>query len=296
MRRLRTAIPLVALLSAYFAMAVSAAATKSPTFDELPHITAGYTYWELKDYRLDPDNGNLAQRVIGLPLLSRDLRFPSLDQLAWRVSDMWTISDQFFYESSNDPDEIVRRARMSVALLSTLLGAAVFFWARQLFGAAGGWVSLSIFVFSPTMLANGALATSDMFAAAFFTVAVWALWTVLHRITTLTLSASLLATSGLFLSKMSAPLILPMALGMLAVRLASSRPLVIGRGTTAREIHGRRAQMTVLAGLALAHAAVVFVRRRFRPDLDVVRLSVRGVRRTPERPGHVHRRVVRSAS
>src|SRR5262245_17141057 len=113
----RFALPV--LLATYFALALGASRTKSPTFDELPHITAGYTYWTFNDYRLDPDNGNWAQRIIALPLLWSNLRFPSRDQLAWHVSDHWTISDQFFYESGNDPDMIVQRGRIMTAVVST---------------------------------------------------------------------------------------------------------------------------------------------------------------------------------
>ena len=48
---------LVAALQA--AMAVTAVNTKSPTFDEPQHLTAGYSYFVTNDFRLDPENGNL---------------------------------------------------------------------------------------------------------------------------------------------------------------------------------------------------------------------------------------------
>jgi len=51
---------LIALLHA--AMAVTAVNTKSPTFDEPQHLTAGYSYWVTNDFRLDPENGNLPAR------------------------------------------------------------------------------------------------------------------------------------------------------------------------------------------------------------------------------------------
>src|ERR1700719_4853277 len=51
---------LIAVLHA--AMAVTAVNTKSPTFDEPQHLTAGYSYWVTNDFRLDYENGNLPQR------------------------------------------------------------------------------------------------------------------------------------------------------------------------------------------------------------------------------------------
>ena len=49
----------------YYVMAVSAAAQKSMTFDEMAHLTGGYSYWALDDYRLHPENGNCPQRLGG---------------------------------------------------------------------------------------------------------------------------------------------------------------------------------------------------------------------------------------
>jgi hypothetical protein len=64
---------LIAILHA--AMAVTAVNTKSPTFDEPHHLTAGYSYWVINDFRLDPENGNLPSRWAALPLLSNGTKF-----------------------------------------------------------------------------------------------------------------------------------------------------------------------------------------------------------------------------
>src|ERR1700726_973187 len=69
-RRYRVAW-LIALFIAvlYGTMAIVAVDTKSPTFDEPQHLTAGYSYWIKNDFRLDPENGNLPARFAALPLL-----------------------------------------------------------------------------------------------------------------------------------------------------------------------------------------------------------------------------------
>ena len=56
-----------ALLALYDVMALSAASEKSMTFDEMAHLTGGYTYWAFNDYRLHPENGNWPQRLGALP-------------------------------------------------------------------------------------------------------------------------------------------------------------------------------------------------------------------------------------
>ena len=66
-------------------MAVSAASRKSMTFDEMAHLTGGYTYWAFDDYRLHPENGNWPQRLAALPAILGGASFPRLDQPAWAV-------------------------------------------------------------------------------------------------------------------------------------------------------------------------------------------------------------------
>jgi len=241
----------------YLAMALHGVAHDSGTYDEYVHVTAGYSYWSFNDYRLNPENGNLAQRIVALPLVLRGDAFPSRDQPAWHVSDMWSLSDQFFFAPGRDADGMLFSARVPVAIVGALLGALVFFWARALFGAAGAYLSFALYVFSPTMLAHGGLATSDMIGAAFFAAALWALWSALHRVTPLTLGLSTIVMSGLFLAKPSAPLFVPIGLAMIAVQLIGRRPIVVGaRGEKIVDSRGARART---AGLVLlAHVIVVF--------------------------------------
>jgi hypothetical protein len=66
---------LIAVLQA--GMAVTAVNTKSPTFDEPQHLTAGYSYWVRNDFRLDPENGNLPMRWAALPLWFNHAKFVS---------------------------------------------------------------------------------------------------------------------------------------------------------------------------------------------------------------------------
>src|SRR2546421_3528175 len=73
---------LIAVLHAV--MALTAANTKSPTFDEPQHLTAGYSYWATNDFRLDPENGNLPMRWAALPLLLSNSKFISLNDRAWQ--------------------------------------------------------------------------------------------------------------------------------------------------------------------------------------------------------------------
>lgn len=226
--------PVILLLGLFWVMALSAQADKSPGVDEVPHLTGGYSYWVADDFRLQPENGNLSQRWIALPLLFRHYRFPSLDQQAWVKGDVWTVGYEFFYRMNNDTSVMLSNGRAMVAFLAVGLGAVVYRWSRILFGPIGGLISLVLFVFSPSVLAHGSLMTSDLPVAAFLTAAVWSLWTMLHHITIRTVIIGALALAGVVLTKLTGLLILPITIVLLLVRVAGRRPL---RVTIAGEFH-----------------------------------------------------------
>jgi len=243
------------VLAAFWLFLLASVRHESLTSDEIAHAVAGYTYWRFDDYRLDPENGNLPQRVMGLALWLGPGHFPSLDSEGWRNSNEWRVGDAWFHQSGNDVGAMLLRGRAAMALVAAALGALVWMWARQLFGPCGGMLSLLLYVLSPTVLANGALMTSDTCAALFFLAATWSLWRVLQRLTLSRVLAGGLCLGGLFISKMSAPLIAPIALALLAARLIDGRPLAVG----SRIITGRGRQALALAAAGAAQLALAWI-------------------------------------
>ena len=253
---LRAALVVAVLLAVFALIAMASVVEKSNTFDEIAHLTAGYSYWHTGDYRLHPENGVLPQRWAAVPLLFENVTFPPTDSVDWQRSNVWRVGEAFFFRSGNDLDKLLWRARGMVVLATVALGAVVYWWSRKLFGAAGAMVSLLLFVLCPTILANGRLVTSDMMAALWFVVSLGTYWIVLHRVTPRTVLASSLALGLLMVSKFSAVVMLPVALILLAVRLGAGRVLVIkwrGRG---RLVKGRLRQLAVLGAVAAVHAVV----------------------------------------
>ncbi len=251
LRRLRRPAAVAGLLAVYYLLATSAASQKSMTFDEMAHLTGGYTYWAVDDYRLHPENGNLPQRLGALPAVMSGARFPRLDQPAWTRSDVYAIGDQFLYSSGNDAGTLLRRSRAVMALLGVALGALVHAWTRRLVSPAGSWVSLVLFAFSPTFLAHGPLVTSDMAAALFFTAAAGAIWIALHRITPATVLGAALVLAAAFLSKLSAPILIVVAIVMTMVKMIGGRPLAIGFRGRVVEYAGRPRQLLIVLGTAV---------------------------------------------
>jgi hypothetical protein len=169
-----------ALLALYWWSAVSASFVQSQTSDELPHLGAGLVYDRYGDFRFHPENGNLPQRLFGLPALATGARFP-LDAPLWRTSATWPLCWEFFYDSANPSDWLLLCARSLNALFGVALGALLFGLARAWHGRAGALLALAFFAFAPNFLAHGALATSDLAAAFTLTLAPWLFWRHLQR-------------------------------------------------------------------------------------------------------------------
>ena len=247
------------LLALFGWMAASVSREHSTTADEIFHLTAGYSYWTLGDYRLQPENGNLPQRWAALPLLAQPVHFPPTAQPAWRNADVAEIGQQFFYESGNDLPRMLAWARAMIALLGVACGVLVFRWSRSLFGFAGALVSTALFAFCPLLLAHAGLATSDMAATLGFLAATLTGWRLLHRVTPARVLLAGLAWGGLALAKFSAPLFGAMFVAMLVVRLARGAPLPLQLGSRRARVRGRRALGALLAASVAALLIAVAV-------------------------------------
>ncbi len=239
-------------------MAVTSIQDKSTTCDEIVYLPAGYSYWKYNDYRINPENGNLPQRWMAIPLLFGDYKFPSLDQPNWKESKEWDIGREFFYRLDNNLETMLWQGRAMMAVIGAALGLVIYIWSRRLFGPVGGIISLVIYVFDPSMLAHGRLMTCDVPATLFFLLSMGCLWIMLNKVSIFTLGASCLAMGGLFLAKMSGVLILPMGLGLVAIRLIGKQPLKVAFGRTWRIVRRSRKALIFL-GAIIVHTAAVIV-------------------------------------
>jgi hypothetical protein len=211
------------LLALHFAMAVGSKLHESTTSDEIAHVTGGFAYWKLRDYRLQPENGNLPQRWVALPAVLAGARFPDLDQPYWRKSDVWVMGHEFFYETGEDHFPRLMWARAMTGLFSVALGALVFLWSRALFGTPGGFVSLAFFTFSPTFLAHGGYATSDVCIALFMLASIGAWWRHLERPGAGPFVLSAVVFGLACVAKFSAAFLIPMMALCAAVHVVARR-------------------------------------------------------------------------
>jgi hypothetical protein len=249
-------LAVAALLAIHAALALFAVSGKSVTHDEILHVTAGYAYWKLDDYRLHPENGILPQRWAALPAVFEAPPWPKLEgNPYWKTSEAAVIGHQFFYETGHDHFPTLMAARAMIVLFSMATGALIFDWSRRLFGLPGAFVSLILFVFSPNFLAHGALATSDVCMVFFFLASVGAWWRHLHspgRQNARWWWISAVVFGLACVAKFSAVLLLPMLIASATVRALQDTPLsLFGRTWTTR-----RSRFGASALSALGHGAV----------------------------------------
>ena len=257
---------MVVLLAAYWVLAVSAAYDKSPTFDEPVHVAGGYSYYLTGDYRLNAEAGVLSQRLAALPLWLGHVEFPTEfqeseklqhAQASWNVSDQWGLAHLFFYHSHNDPRQMLLWARAFMALMGVAMGALVYFWSRRLFGPAGAMFSLAMFALSPGILANGPLAATDLTSSFCFLLAVGCFWWMLQSLSWVRVLAAGLTLGLLFLSKMSAPIVLPMLLILLVLRVVKGGPLELAVGPWKKVLGSRLGISGALLAAVVLNGAIV---------------------------------------
>jgi hypothetical protein len=165
----------ILLLLIFFGRLVNTAAVKSITYDEIKHVFQGALYWEGDDLYSVVQNPPLVNGIIGIPVsLGFDLKLPDSSQF----DNNWLeVSQAFMWELNGNGLEILWAGRLSIMLLSLLLGALIYRWAGQLFTSTlAGLVALLLYTFDPNILAHSFLATTDIGLAFFLTLAAYLAW------------------------------------------------------------------------------------------------------------------------
>src|SRR5471032_3205144 len=215
------------LLAIYVTMTLWASRGKGASFDEGEQLVSGYDIWLRDDFRMEGANGDFVKRWATLPLLFSRPNMVSTFDPSWRSGDAYWVGFKFFFDSGNNPDAILLQGRIMIALLGVATGLLVFGCARALFGEAGGVVALAAFVFSPNMLAFGAIVSTEMSVCFALLGSTWCVWRLLHQVTWWRIAASLAMFAMLVLAKPTAVLLLPITFVMIVGKLASGRPLEV---------------------------------------------------------------------
>ena len=176
------------------------------TWDEPDHIYSGYMSWK-GDFGLNPEHPPLVKFVAALPLLGMKLTVPELQDRPYRLQAVLGGRDFIF---QNDADKLVFRAQMAASIFTLLLVLIVFLTAREMFGTTAGFVALGLLVFDPTLLAHGALVTTDAIQACFLLASIYAFYRYVKVPSLGRLAITALAVGLALASKHSSVLVFPM--------------------------------------------------------------------------------------
>lgn len=161
---------LAGLCLCVFAQAYTSLRGKSLTYDEIAYIGAGYSYVKTGDYRLNREQPPLMKLLIGAALLPLDPRLPTDDE-SWTDADrgntQWLFGERFLIHDNPNGEQLVLAARLPVVFVTMLLVVVAYLFARDLYGRHAGLLAATLCAFSPSLLAHGRLATTDLGLACF---------------------------------------------------------------------------------------------------------------------------------
>lgn len=282
----------------FAASVISFSRHASATFDEVAHLSAGFSYLRWNDYRLNPEHPPLVKKLAALPLMwqtvwpgksvlldaNAALTAKSADEqalgrawgLALEDSDKeWPFGRLFLYGVRDDftppttappdsaaffnhADRLLFSARMPVMLLGVGLAVLIFLWSRECFGFWGGVLSLALYCFDPNFIAHSGLVTTDLGVALFIFGAVYFLWRTCSRLNGLNVVLFLAFFGLAFATKFSAALLLPIFWLTVGIWILSPEPWRIGAMAGVGK-HSRAFKMWVILGLFAAALLSAYV-------------------------------------
>ncbi len=156
----------------------------SQTTDEAVHLSAGRSYWQTGDFRLNPEHPPLIKLLAAAPLLLIPSTRIDTHSGWWQERQEWMVGITMLYGA--DPahsaaQKIMFLGRLPMILVWAALGWLIFTWARKRWGALAGLLSLTAYSFDPNFLGHGHLVTTDLGLTLGFLATIWLLEKFLLR-------------------------------------------------------------------------------------------------------------------
>ncbi|MBI3891025.1 MAG: hypothetical protein HY303_05800, partial [Candidatus Wallbacteria bacterium] len=148
----------------------------SATYDEPAHLVAGYSYWKTRDFRLDQDVPPLTKLLAALPCLVLENPPFAPQPKLWDWGDQFGLGVQFLFESKVPADRLLFLARLPMLGMGLALVLLCGWWARRLWGTGAGLTALALAAFDPNLIGHASTVNSDVAAALFSTLALYAIW------------------------------------------------------------------------------------------------------------------------
>ncbi len=255
----RRLVPLlvVVLLAQMAAAMATTAVQQTPTIDEPVYVGTAADYLHEHRVRFNPEHPPLGKLVVAVGVALAD---PHVDPSF--TGGQGALGQHLLYESGNNPWRLMLWARLPVIALTLLFGLVVFAFARELAGPVGGLAALTLYSFSPDVIAHGSLATLDVPTAGFLLTSVWLLWRARGR-PRLCLPLAGAALGAALATKMSALAAFPVLLVLAAASVwCADTGSADRRGKLLRAAGG--AAVVALVAVAVVWASYLAVDPRLR--------------------------------
>ncbi len=192
----------------------------SMTFDEGAHLYAGYQHWTARDFGVNPEHPPLVKLVAAAPLLGMHIKPPTPPHFLF-LPEQYMGGDQMLRE--NGAYRLLTPARVAASSFTFALALLLLAAGWEMFSPPVGLMALGLFVFEPTLLAHGALVTTDMGVACFTFASVYAFYRYLKSASWLRLLLCGLAVGLALSAKVSGVLVVPV-LAFIAMWEIASTP------------------------------------------------------------------------
>lgn len=224
----------------------------SAGIDEVAHVGAAAWLDATGSNALNLEHPPLTKRLAGLSMRVGGVA-PALAPEG-PAPDQWDLGRQLLVHDGAIDHPRLEAARAPFALLALVGAAGVFGWALALYGRGAAVFALFLYALSPTIHAHGALVLTDLALGAFAVVGMALLWGA-RRARSLALAlAGGVALAAAAMSKFTGLMLVPLALGLLALDPLLAAPGQ--RGLLARA-HLRLA-LGLASGFVLGMAAIAY--------------------------------------
>lgn len=210
-----------------FLILIFSARLNSQTTDEGVHLSAGYTYLKMGDFRYDPEHPPLLKELAAAPLLFINNIHINLGS-DWQSAgnfyyDSWReariFGDNFLYSWGNNANQLIFWSRFPIIFLTLILGFAICFLGKKLYGQKAGLFAAFLTLFFPSILAHGNLINTDLGLTLFIFLSVYFWGKYLKAPNVLNLIFAGFFIGLAFASKYTAVILIPILIVLAIIKL-----------------------------------------------------------------------------
>ncbi|MBN2100486.1 glycosyltransferase family 39 protein [Candidatus Dojkabacteria bacterium] len=172
-----TALPILLGLT-FFVVGYTSIDYKSYTRDENRHLVRGVMLLKTGDYRLNKHHPILGNVITAIPqLFNSEIKIPSTDLDEWKRADKDKLAGIIVDLNGKKRDftiNVLNWSRMATLAVMAICGVIIYFLVKKEWGIIPAIVTSILYFFSPNLLANSRLVTTDamivppVFFATFF--------------------------------------------------------------------------------------------------------------------------------